>query len=555
MTKKLPEKYKGTIIETMDRTLGDLFRGPSWSRWRAILKAAYALPMSAAERTLFEEVAERKPPIKRVRELWVVGGRRGGKDSVASLIIADAAMRFQGRRRQIAGITLPAMRKGERATAFCLGPDRETARIALDYVRGYFEEIPELKAMVTRETRDGFELANGVDVVIAASDYRGVRGRAVLCAGLGETAMMRDEFSSRPDTELYADLKPGTLTLEDQAMIVGISTPLTKTGLLWEKFSKYYGKDDDDVLVVKATTLQLHPSLDAQTIEAEISADPVKNRSEYLCEWRDSISNYIGAEIIDAAILKGKAVLSPRKDLTYHAFVDVSGGVHDSHSLAIAYKDQDGVCILACAREIKSSNTEFVVAEFAALLKSYNVTVVHGDRFGQHWVIDAFQRHDITLQHSQCDRSALYLNLTPALTSGQAKILDLPRLRSQFLALERRITRGTGKEIVDHPSSGADDLANAAAGALVFAATAERNKVQWHTGSEFFNNILAGLRTGEEPKTTDEYLADYDEEMKRRAFVRTGNLDYNGEPIDANAGPPIVPEKPRRIGGDDHWLR
>jgi hypothetical protein len=524
--KKQPDKYKGTIVETMDTILGDAFQGPTWDRWRAILKGAYALPMSPTERKLFEEVAERAPPTKRVRELWVLGGRRGGKDSVASLIIADAAMRFNGRRRQFMGITLPALRPGERATVFCLGPDRDTARIVLGYVRAYFEDNPELKAMITRDTREGFELANGCDVIVASSDFRGVRGRAVLCAVLDETAMMRDELSAKPDTELYAALRPGMRTLRDQAMMIGISTPMTRTGLLYEKFSKHYGKDDDDVLVVKATSMQLNPLLDAQDIEAEIATDPAKYRSEYLCEWRDSITNFISHEIIDAAILSGKTVLSPRPDLAYSAFLDISGGVHDSHTLAVAYKDQDGVSILATAREIKSSDTESVVAEFAAVLKSYNVTTVHGDRYGQHWVIDAFARHDIVLKHSQYDRSALYLNLVPALTSGQVKILDLPRLRSQFVALERRITRGTGKEIVDHPSSGHDDLANAVAGALVLAATAERNKVSWWFGDASLNSWLAAHRSGDtRGRAPEDFLADHNDHTRRQMFSGPNAVD------------------------------
>jgi hypothetical protein len=73
-------------------------------------------------------------------------------------MIAYAAAKFDGKRRQIAGITLPPMRRGERATIFCLARDRDQAAIASGYVRSYFEDIPELAAMVTRETRDGLEL-------------------------------------------------------------------------------------------------------------------------------------------------------------------------------------------------------------------------------------------------------------------------------------------------------------------------------------------------------------------------------------------------------------
>jgi hypothetical protein len=76
-------------------------------------------------------VAEREPPGKRVKELWVIGGRRGGKDLIASAIIVHTAVLFNGRRRQIAGITLRPMRKGERATILCVANDRDQARIVL----------------------------------------------------------------------------------------------------------------------------------------------------------------------------------------------------------------------------------------------------------------------------------------------------------------------------------------------------------------------------------------------------------------------------------------
>jgi hypothetical protein len=64
------------------------FRGPTWNGWRAVLRAAYALPMTADEIEFFRTVADRNPPKKRVREFWVVAGRRAGKDSVASAIAA-----------------------------------------------------------------------------------------------------------------------------------------------------------------------------------------------------------------------------------------------------------------------------------------------------------------------------------------------------------------------------------------------------------------------------------------------------------------------------------
>jgi hypothetical protein len=373
-----------TILSTMDGPLGDSFEGPSWDNWRTILKAAFGMPLSDDELYSFRQVAgDRNPPTRRVKELWVIGGRRGGKDSIASLIIAHAASLFNGKRRQIAGLTLPALRRGERATVFCFGKDRDQARIALGYVRDYFTNIPALKRMVTRETRDGFELKNGVDIIIAANDFKSIRGRP-----------NRDETSASPDTELYGALKPGILTLIDQAMLIGISTPHKKSGLLWDKYNESFGKNDDDVLVIKATSLQLNPTLPADFIEAEIAKDPELNRAEYLCEWRTHISSFVSPEIVDAAIVIGRHVISPHGQACV-GFVDVSGGVHDSHTCAVAFKDEYGVAVLAWAREVKSSDTEAVVNELCALLKSYGLDFAYGDRYGAEWVKAAFDRHDI----------------------------------------------------------------------------------------------------------------------------------------------------------------
>jgi hypothetical protein len=51
------------------------------------------------------------------------------------------------------------------------------------------------------------------------------------------------------------------------------------------------------------------------------------------------------------------------------------------------------------------------------------------------------------------------------LNSSRVELLDNARLIAQLLGLERR-TSSVGREIVDHPAGGHDDLVNAAAGAL-----------------------------------------------------------------------------------------
>ena len=94
--------------------LADYFVGSSWDRWRALLKAAYAEPMSPRELELFHEVAEREPPMAPVQELWAIAGRGGGKDAIASAIATVAALGHND-----------FLRPGEVGTIFCLRLPRD----------------------------------------------------------------------------------------------------------------------------------------------------------------------------------------------------------------------------------------------------------------------------------------------------------------------------------------------------------------------------------------------------------------------------------------------
>jgi hypothetical protein len=110
-----------------------------------------------------------------------------------------------------------------------------------------------LRSMVIRETKSGFELNNLVDITVASNDYRSMRGRPVRLAILDELAFFRSENSASPDVETYNAIRPALASLPG-SRIIGISSPYRKSGLLWNKYRKHFGRDDDDVLVIQAAT-------------------------------------------------------------------------------------------------------------------------------------------------------------------------------------------------------------------------------------------------------------------------------------------------------------
>jgi hypothetical protein len=433
--------------------------GSSWDGWRAILRAAYGLPMSDQEREFFRQVAEREPPSRRVKELWIVAGRRAGKDSIASLITAHAAMFFQAGGR---------LRPGERVLCAALACDREQAKIVLGYTRSYFTDIPPLAAMIRRETRDGFELDNNVDVSISTNSFRNVRRRPILCAVLDECSFYRDETSSNPDEELYRALKPGMATLSDDAMLIGISTPYRKSGLLFKKFREHYGKGSDDVLVIRAPSLLLNPTLDQGIIAAALEEDPQAAEAEWNAVWRSDIESYVSPEAVDAVVVRGRYELPPVSGMAYSAFVDPSGGGADSMTLAIACRDREGRGVLCCVREAKPPfSPEAVVADFARTLRTYRVDRITGDRWGGEFVREPFRSHGIEYQIADRPKSDFYRDFLPLMNSGKVELLDNRRLIAQLCGLERRVARGTGRDSIDHGPGAHDDLANVVSACLV----------------------------------------------------------------------------------------
>jgi hypothetical protein len=125
---------------------------------------------------------------------------------------------------------------------------------------------------------------------------------------------------------------------------------------------------------------------------------------------------------------------------------------------------KDGTVIVDVVREIPAPFApEGVVDELAKLLHSYGVRDVTGDRYAGEWPREQFRKRQITYTPSELNKSALYVDLLPKLNSRTIRLVDNARLVNQLASLERRTARG-GKDSIDHPPSGKDDVANAVAG-------------------------------------------------------------------------------------------
>jgi hypothetical protein len=455
--------------------LGNDFAGPSWDAWRVTLKGAFGETLDDAELARFRTLAEREPPTRRVREAWFAIGRRGGKDSIVSGIAVYMAVFGDFQRH---------LRRGEKAMILCLAVDRTQAGIVFGYIKAYFEQIPPLVPLVRSISDSSVELTNGCEIVVATNSFRAIRGRTVALAILDECSYWRSDEYANPDAEVYAALLPALATLRASgAMIIGISTVYRRAGLLFNKWLRHHGKDDDNVLVIRQPSAVYNPGLDEPTLAAEIAediaADPERGAAEWLGEWRTDLADFVDRQIVEALVVTGRFELPRDPGQSYHAVVDPSGGSSDSMTLAIGHTDHDGRGVLDALREVRPPfSPESVVLDFAKTLQSYGVTVIHGDRYAGEWPRERFRDAGISYQPLERTKSQIYIDLLPLLNSGRVELLDHPRLVSQLCSLERRTARG-GRDSIDHPPGSHDDVANAAAGVLVATAGDAAQPALW----------------------------------------------------------------------------
>jgi hypothetical protein len=450
------------IIEAIDdpHLLGAAIRNAeSWKPWRAFLAAAFGLPLDAYGAELFRQCTGRSElPSSPFSFAWLVCGRRGGK-SFAMAVVAVYLGAFKDWR--------PRLSPGERAVILLVATDREQAKILRRYIGGILE-LPVLAQLVESETADSIELRNRLAIEVVTCSYRLVRGRSVCVALLDEAAFWRREDSANPDIEVLTAIRASMATFGDDAMMVIGSSPYARRGILWDAWRKYFGKPDAKNLVWQAPTRTMNPSVEQSFIDAEFERDSASAEAEYNAQFRSDIEAFISREAVEACVEPGVLERAPIANVRYVGFADPSGGSSDSMTLAIAHREGDAV-ILDAVRERKPPfSPDAVVTEFAALLKSYHIGSVRGDRYAGEWPREVFRKHEIEYLVADKTRSELYLAMLPLVMSRRADLLDNPKTGNQFVGLERRTAR-SGRDSIDHGPGQHDDLANAVAGALLAA--------------------------------------------------------------------------------------
>lgn len=445
-----------TILDAMDdeALFRDWFhdRG-DWTAWQAFLAALFALPMNRKQRRIYESCTRRTvTPSEPFNESFLVVGRRGGKSQIMALCAVFLAC-FRDYSQHLA--------PGEVATIPLIAVDKKQARTLHRYVRAMLQ-VPMLSQMVVRETAESFELSNRTVIETHVASFRSVRGYSLGGAVCDELAYWLSDGSATPDYEILAALRPALASIPG-SMLLCASSPHAKRGELYTAYRRYHGVDDADVLTWQADTKTMNPSIPDKVIEQAYQRDPERARAEFGAQFRDDISGFVRREVVEACVSQGVYERGRLSGVQYRGFVDPSGGSNDSMTLAIGHQENNSI-IVDCIRESRPPfSPEAVTKEFSETLKEYGVHEVQGDRYAGMWPREMFLKFGIRYKASARPKNELYQALLPKLNSTDIDLLDDERLINQLCNLERRTARG-GRDSVDHPPHGHDDVCNAVAG-------------------------------------------------------------------------------------------
>src|SRR5215510_8464717 len=249
-------KRRPNIIEAIEnkRVFGSLPRFRSlgtWGSWMVVLKAIFGLPLNVDELVIFHRHTGRvSPPLGDSKETYLIIDRRGGKSFISALITCFISCFSDFSQFITIDETLAVM---------YLARDKEQARIVFKYVKAILHHVPVLRAMIVAERADEIELSTGVTVMVKSSDFGGVRGPTIACVICDELAFWPSE-GLNPDSEVLAAIRPAMATIPE-AKLLAISTGYGQVGSLYEIHKRYWGKDDEDVLVWTADTHSMNPTI------------------------------------------------------------------------------------------------------------------------------------------------------------------------------------------------------------------------------------------------------------------------------------------------------
>lgn len=461
----------------------------SWWSWNTLFKVLSGMKLNSKEGKFFSRVSggvEYRAGKMPKNGLFIIG-RKGGKTIKMSTIELYRSLTFDKK-----------LAPGETARNLVVSPSHRNSTLTLDFCGGLIDSHEALKRHVVRRkmTEQLAEIRLDNQCSITAMPVNRVTGRgpSIYTLILDEAAFFKVEgqFS---DEQIFNSCRPGMARFGDDAAYFIITSPGRKEGLVFDLYQRYFGKWNDEVLVINATSKQFNPTLTDEFLRKEEARDPDYYRREFLAQFVDAIFAAFGSEAVDLCVVSGRESLPFCSDFEYFGVVDPAGlsqnsEFNDEFAAGIAHIEQrpgaprigslvgdiapadqeqpaeHPVVVVDAVRAWSPDKSEpnfatpgQAIAEASEFFKAYGVETLIGDRYSGQWAEGQFVEAGFGFEVVDISKSDLYLEFVPAINNGEIELLDQKRANTQLKALERKRGPG-GRDRIDHSKGRKDDRAN-----------------------------------------------------------------------------------------------
>lgn len=192
---------------------------------------------------------------------------------------------------------------------------------------------------------------------------------------------------------------------------------------MWTAHRQHFAKDGP-ILVWQADTRTMNPTVPQRVIDGAMERDPASASSEYGAQFRSDIADFASREAVEACVgdYFERAPLTDHQP--YFAFCDPSGGSSDSFTCAIGHREDNHIVIDAVREMRPPFSPDAVIDEFAALVRSYGIARVCGDKYAGEFPRELFRKKGIFYVPAAAPKPDLYRDLLSHLNSGH---IVLPR--------------------------------------------------------------------------------------------------------------------------------
>lgn len=246
-------------------------------------------------------------------ELVLIIGRRGSKSTISSWIAAYETYKLLKLQhpQKYYGLLPDA-----EINITCVATSEDQANLLFRQVLGhyalstYFHRYmnrPTADRVLIRSRRDldkyGDEGKASIIVRSAACSARGLRGAGNLLVIMDEQAHFVDEKaqSNKSDKAVYDAITPSVAQFGTDGKIINISSPLNKSGLLWDLYCQSLA-GSENILMIQAPSWEINNTLSSQFLKGRYHADPITYDCEFGGNFSDKVSSWMPEEYLRRVI-------------------------------------------------------------------------------------------------------------------------------------------------------------------------------------------------------------------------------------------------------------